>query len=69
MPKQWPQPRILFIAAGAMFGLGMILLYAGFFRIAPVALLATVLLCIFATVALTDHDIQRNTTMEKQNDQ
>ena len=69
MPKQWPQPRILFIAVGAMFGLGIILLYAGFFKTASLALLATVLLSIFATIALTDHDIQHRIATEKYNDE
>lgn len=69
MLKQWPRPRILFIALGAMFVLGIILLYAGFFKTASLALLATVLLGIFATIALTDHDIQYRIAKEKYNDE
>ena len=68
MLKQWPRPRILFIAVGAMFVLGIILLYAGFFKTASLALLATVLLGIFATIALTDHDIQCIIRKEDDND-
>jgi hypothetical protein len=69
MFKQWPQPRLLFGAA-AVFGLiGIGLLYAGLFKTAPVALLAAVLLCVLATIALTSHDIDRALRMEDHHDE
>jgi hypothetical protein len=69
MFKQWPQPRLLFGAAAVLGILGVGLLYAGLFKTAPVALLAAVLLCVLATIALTSHDIERAASREDSHDE
>jgi hypothetical protein len=69
MFKQWPQPRLLFSAAAILGLMGFGLLYAGLFKTAPVALLAAVLLCVLATIALTSHDIERALLREDHNDE
>lgn len=69
MFKQWPQPRLLFSAAAVLGLIGIGMLYAGLFKTAPVALLAAVLLCVLATIALTSHDIERALLREDHHDE
>lgn len=69
MFNQWPQPR-LFFSGAAVFGiLGIGLLYAGLFKTAPIALLAAVVLCVLATIALTNQDIERAERREATHDE
>jgi hypothetical protein len=69
MFKQWPQPRLLFGAAAVLGLIGIGMLYAGLFKSAPVALLAAVLLCVLATIALTSHDIEHAALREDSHDE
>jgi DMSO reductase anchor subunit len=64
--KQWQNPRTLGAGALVAFILGIGLLYAGFFRLAPVALLIFVLLTVLSMIALTVADIQQ--LIVRQND-
>ena len=69
MFKQWPRPRTLFSAAAVLGIIGIGLLYAGLFKTAPVALLAAVLLCVLATIALTSHDIDHALLRDNHHDE
>ena len=64
--KQWQNPRMLGAGALVAFILGVGLLYAGFFKLAPVALLIFVLLTVLSVIALTVADIQQ--LIARQND-
>ncbi len=57
--KQWQNPRTLGLGALGAFILGVGLLYAGFFKLAPLALLLFVLLTVLSTIALSAADIQQ----------
>ncbi len=57
--KQWQNPRTLGLGALGALILGVGLLYAGFFKLAPLALLAFVLLIVLSTIALSAADIQQ----------
>lgn len=62
------QPRLLLIGALVCFGIGMGLLYAGFYKTAPIALLASVLACVFAAIAISARDVDDALRLSKDED-
>ncbi len=64
--KQWQNPRTLGVGALLAFILGIGLLYAGLYKVAPIALLIGVLLTVLSTIALSAADIQQ--IIARQND-
>lgn len=59
MPQDWPNPRVFLLAAIATGLFGIILLYVGLLTIAPLFILAFVLLSILGIIATTVMDIRQ----------